>query len=582
MLQMLNKRAILVLLMVIAVDVLCAQSVDFANLKKTFNKRNAFRIAGGLNASFINYDGNNPISRDPNNWYLSGNVNVQLFGQVNLPFSLNLTNAGNQFQTPTSPNRIGVHPTYKWITAHIGDVAMNFSPYTLQGHQFTGGGVDLSPKGNFKISAMYGRLQKAVTLDTTDVNRLPAYKRMGYGAKVLYTSNNKKATLGMTVFGASDRQQSLSLKPDSVQVYPQQNLVTSFNVALRPSKGLEFTAEYAMSALTKDIRDTSEVLTKYQHVLSNFIDARNSTSYYKAIKTQFNYHIKTTTIGFGYERIDPGYKTLGTYFFANDLENVTIHFAKSFFSNKAAVSANFGIQQDDLDDAKSGKNTRYIIATNVNYNPNAKVAANFSYSNFQTFMNIKPIFQLINQVNQFQNLDTLNFTQVTQNANLNLNVNVGSTDKLMQNINTNFSYQDAVDRQNGQLKDGGSTQFYNGSTAYSIYWVPVSTSFSAAFNINYNTIANNNFTTLGPTFAINSKLFKKKMTTGIVVSLNKSTADIGTVPVSSVHNVRFNLGFALAKKHHLLMTLMNQVRSVEGKSAMRSTIGNIGYSFSFQ
>ncbi|MCX6210856.1 MAG: hypothetical protein NTZ59_15460 [Bacteroidetes bacterium] len=143
-----------------------SQSVDLGDLKSTFNKKNAVKLSGGLSANALTYGGNDQSGREAFNWYLQGNLNINLFGQINIPLSMNLTNAGSSFQTPTSPNRIGIHPTYKWITAHLGDVAMSFSPYTLNGHQFTGAGVDLSPKGNFKISAMYGRLQQAVEYDS--------------------------------------------------------------------------------------------------------------------------------------------------------------------------------------------------------------------------------------------------------------------------------------------------------------------------------------------------------------------------------------------------------------------------------
>ena len=61
---------------------------------------------------------------------------------------------------------------------------MSFSPYTLSGHEFLGGGVELTPdKIPFKFSAMYGRLQKATEPDTLSGD--PSYKRMGGGFKVV-------------------------------------------------------------------------------------------------------------------------------------------------------------------------------------------------------------------------------------------------------------------------------------------------------------------------------------------------------------------------------------------------------------
>ncbi len=558
-----------------------AQNVDLGNLKETFNKKNAVKVTGGLNATALTYSGNDQSGRESFNWYLQGNVNISLFNTVNIPFNMNLTNAGSNFQTPTSPNRIGIHPTYKWVTAHLGDVAMSFSPYTLNGHQFTGAGVDLSPKGNFKISAMYGRLQQAVEFDSTNKASLPAYRRLGYGAKILYTDSKQKSSFGVTVFGASDKLNSLNFQPDSLSVLPQQNFVTSFNASLKPSSNVEFNAEYAMSALTKDIRDTSFVKEKSGNILTNFVDAKNSTGYYKALKLQCNLHVKTTTIGIGYERIDPGYKTLGAYFFANDLENLTLNLSKSLLKNKATFAVNFGVQRDNLDDAKSGENKRYVLATTLSYNPVDKVAINISYNNFKTFMNIRPLFQLINQVNQFQNLDTLNFSQLSQNANLNVNLIVKQSTSQTQNLNINFSYQDAVDKQSGKVTDAGNTKFYNGTASYNIFFIPTNINVIAAFNYSYNVVALNNYSILGPTVGVNCKLFKKAVTTGLTASYNKSTSNVVSQPQSQILNLRLSTAYTFYKKHNIVLSLINQNRNVEGATSVNSLIGNIGYSFGF-
>lgn len=557
------------------------QNVDLGNLKSTFNKKNAVKFSGGLSANTLTYSGNDQSGREAFNWYLQGNLNINLFKTVNIPLSMNLTNAGSSFQTPTSPNRIGIHPTYKWITAHLGNVAMNFSPYTLSGHQFSGAGIDLSPQGRFKISAMYGRLQQAVEFDSLNRNSIPAYRRIGYGAKVLYTSPNQKAVLGVTVFSASDKLNSLAFKPDSLNVLPQQNLVTSFNASVKPSANVELIAEYAISAITKDVRDTSEVKEKSKNLLTNFIDPKNSTGYYKAFKVQTNLQIKTATVGITFEQIDPGYRTLGAYFFANDLQNFTFNFSKSLFKGKASLSTNFGLQRDNLDDSKSGQNNRYIYAANLSYNPSAKFFTTFSYNNFTTFMNIRPIFQLINQVNQLQNLDTLNYSQLSQNANLNTNFVLKQNTSHTQNLNINCSYQDAVDKQSGKTTSIGNSKFYNGTVSYNLFFVKTSLNIMAAFNYSYNTVLQSDYTILGPTLGVNAKLFKKVVTASWIVSYNKSTSNITNQAASNVLNLRFNAAYTFYKKHNLMFSLAYQSRNVMGQSNANSILGNIGYGFNF-
>lgn len=137
------------LMLLLIPGVLTGQQIRLDNLKEQFNKKNLFKINGGLSANNVFYKGNNS-NRQPFMWVISGNVNMSIFNQVNLPFSCNFNNMGNGYNYPTLPNRLSIHPSYKWVTAHVGDVSMSFSPYTLSGHQFTGAGFELKPE-NFPL-----------------------------------------------------------------------------------------------------------------------------------------------------------------------------------------------------------------------------------------------------------------------------------------------------------------------------------------------------------------------------------------------------------------------------------------------
>jgi hypothetical protein len=564
------------LLMQVGITV-SAQNIDLVNTKEMFKKKNIVKVSGGVSANSVFSGGTGTYGRNLFAYFINGNVNVNLFRQLNLPFSFNLTNAGNGYAYPTLPNRLSLHPTYKWVSGHIGDVSMNFSPYTLSGHQFTGAGFDLTPEGKIKLSAMYGRLQRPVEYDSANRNIPAAYRRMGYGTKLSYEKQNYR--IGMIVFGAKDAVNSLQIKPDSLLINPQQNLVISWDVVAKPMKGLELSAEYATSALTRDIRDTTEMRSKSGNVLSGLVNAKNSTSYYKAIKTQLNYAFHKSTLGVGYERIDPGYQTLGAYFFTNDIENITVNFAQPFLRDKANVAANIGYQRDDLDGTKSGSNKRTVGSVNLNYNPNQRMSASVSYSNFQTFMFIKPQFQFINQLPDFQNLDTLNFSQVSQNANVNINYMFGKRKTINQSLNFNVSFQDAADKQGGVVRLGNASQFYNTTAAYSLLFIPQSISITTAFNASYNTIGKNNFITLGPTLAVNTKLFNKKLVTGFSTSFNSSSAS--GVKQNSILNMRCNATYIYKKKHTVGISIMNQSRSVINQAKSNNITGTVGYNYNF-
>ena len=201
-----------------------SQQIRLDNLKEQFSVKNLVRVNGGIAANSVFYTGDN-AARQPFMWVLTGNINIHLLNQFNIPFSYNLNNLGSNYTYPTLPNRLSLHPTYKWVTAHVGDVSMSFSPYTLSGHQFTGGGVELKP-GNFPLKAQFmcGRLLKETEYDARN-GGIVAYRRLGYGGGIRYEKENYQ--LGTTLFHAHDDENSLLWKPDSLQVYPQSNLLSA-------------------------------------------------------------------------------------------------------------------------------------------------------------------------------------------------------------------------------------------------------------------------------------------------------------------------------------------------------------------
>ena len=553
-----------------------AQQVDLEHIRDLFGKGKPLKVNGGVSASTV-FNSGSGGGRQPFSWFLNGNVNTNILGRINLPFSFNLTNAGAGYSYPTIPNRLSLHPSYKGVTAHIGDVAMLFSPYTLNGHQFTGVGLDIAPRQTWSISVMYGRLLRAVDYDSTNRNILPTYRRMGYGAKLALQQPNY--ALSLNFLRAQDFKDPMQYIRDSLHIYPKANLAVSVAGMLRPAKGLELTLEYANSAMKLDKRDYHPTRSGRGNLLESVFmyDIRN-TQFFKAIRAGMNYAIHKSVIGVGYERIDPGYQTLGTYYMNNDLENITVNLSQPLLHDKATISGNVGYQRDDLNHTKAGATFRMVSAVNATYMPNEKWNANFTYSNFQTYTHIKPQFDYINQTNPYENMDTLNFKQISQNAGLTLTYILKSNKKKSHNINLNLSVQDAADIQNDVLWKGNGSRFYNSSTAYTLLLIPRQMSITGAFNLSYNTIGRDEFLTLGPTFGVNTRLFDKKMTAGFNSSYNSSTSN--GQQQGQVLNFRINAAYLFMRKHNLNMNAVHQTRwTPKGKAS--NVTATVGYNYSF-
>lgn len=560
-----------------------AQQIDLENVHKDVKGRvkNPFKWSGGISANSILYTGNAGSQRLPFTYFINGNIAANILG-ISIPASFTFTNTGfsYNYRLPSLPNRLSLHPRYKWITGHVGQISMNYSNYTVNGIPVTGVGVDLSPRGDWKYSAFYGKLQRAVEYRNEDSifrNVMPAYKRFGYGTKIGYDRNGVR--MAVIFFQAKDQPSSLQFKPDSLNIYPMANSVISGEIKLPLLKNLSLEGEYALSALTRDLRAPSYSDSNSANWLVKTMGGKLSTSLYRAYKSQLTYTVGSTSLGAGYERIDPGYQTLGMLYYNNDLENITANFAQSLFKGKINLAGSVGLQHDDLDDKKAGGSSRTVGSFNLNYNINQSLTTTVSYSNFQTFTNIKPQFQYINQLTPYDNLDTLDYRQLSQQANMNINYVLSKDKNRPQNLNLNFSFQDSYDQHDGVLTKGNTSQFYNFAGSYNVTKVPQALTLMGGMNITYNTIGINNYITYGPTIGVNKQLFQKKLRTGVTVSYNQSLAD-GTI-LNNIATLRMNAGYVYKKKHMLNMTNAGMFRSMKDRGSQYDFTCTIGYSYSF-
>ncbi|NNE76327.1 MAG: hypothetical protein HKN31_04565, partial [Pricia sp.] len=468
-----------------------------------------------------------------------------------------------------------LHPSYKWASAHIGDVSMTFSPYTLAGHQFTGGGFDLNPEGKFQVSAMYGRFLKATEYNFEEPQAITAYKRMGYGIKAVYDFDFVK--LGAILFKASDEASSLENPfPVELGLSPKENAVVSFESEFKVLDKARIRIEYAISGVTEDSRLTDA--RQKSGLLSFILNENISSNYYNALNASFDYPAGNGTLGVGYERIDPDYKTLGAYYFNNDLENITINANQTLLDNKLNLSVNAGLQQDNLDKAKSSNQQRIVSSINANYTASERLGINASYSNFQSYTNIRDQFDYINQVGALDNLDTLNYRQISQNANLGVNYILKKTETKQHSANVNLVYQNSTNEQEGAAIEGGENSFYNGVAAYTLGYPERALNVSFAGNISYNTGADDNNMTLGPTLAIGKQFLDKKLRTNFSSSYNMDYTNGDQR--NKVLNFRLGSNYSILQKHNLGLNFMALFRNSTLNTNRDLTI-TFGYSYFF-
>lgn len=538
--------------------------------------KDPLKVSGSINSTAIGY-GISGIQarRDPFNWFLTGNLNFSLYGW-NVPFSFSYSNQNKSFRQPF--NQYGIAPEYKWIKVYAGYNSLNFSRYTLAGHVFLGGAVELTP-GNWRITTMYGRLNKAIEEDSLNGQYiLPSYKRMAFSTKVGYGNNMN--SIDLILFRGWDELNSIGLVNQDTEILPEENLVLSLIGKKAITERINVTAEYANSAISRDIRSEEINLenTNLYSKVGPLFSPRATSSYNQAFNAAINYLGDFYTLQMGYERVDPGYQTLGAYFFNNDLQNMTVGGSLQLFEGALNLSGNVGLQKNNLEDTEVTSSNRSVYSININYLLAEQWNFNGSYSNFTTFTNIQPRFDPF-----FQNdLDTLNFYQVNQSIASTISYSFGDKDS-PQSIFFNSSFQVANEDSDAEVEEAldNSSMFTSNSLAYRYALKGIGLSISSAINVNFSEIAGSQTISIGPNLSVSQAFFDKKLKTSLSSTFNNvQTAGLLN---SRILNFRLGANYNIKKKHALSLNA-NMLRNLgvredqQNFTELTTTI-NYGYSF---
>lgn len=504
--------------------------------------------------------------------FYTGSLNFNIYG-VSVPLTFIYSNNQGDFTHPF--NQYGLHPSYKWVRGHIGYATMNFSPYTLNGHLFLGAGAELDPPGPIRGAVMYGQLKKATEYNPENIQQLPAYKRMGYGIKVGLASDSDY--IDLVFFGATDKLNSIATLPDSTPVLPQANTAFSISGGKKLVKRLNLKAEYANSFLTADTRAANSNESK--NILQPatwFMPAQITSTSKEAFKANLTWQANRWSLGAGYEKVDPDYNTLGAYYFTNNMENITLNFSVNFFESKLSLSGNGGLQRDNLDNSKLNNNKRYVGSGNVNIVPGEKLNLALSYSNFMSYTNVQSTFDYINQTTPYENWDTLNYRQISQNTNLNANYQIISNEKNRQSLTANLTYQASDSEQGDSATD--NSKFYNINTSYVLAFIPINLNISLSLNYNQNEVPEASTKTIGPGMTISKMFFEKTLRSSLTCSYN--TSNTNGISTGDIYNIRLGGAYIIKQKHNLNLNLLYQKRNTPTRKNNTYTM-TFGYVYNF-
>ncbi len=539
-----------------------------------------FALDGSFGVSFRSYQAWDIADRQtPLASSISANATIRSY-QLTIPFSFimhnldevdhpftraywkdYLSNQRNRF------TRFGASPYYKWITLHAGHRYMDFSEFTLANHNFLGAGLDLTP-GKWRIAAMGGRLARAEpqsrSLRTPFIQQ---YTRTGWGAHVAY--GDTKDRVGLSLFSAKEDPASLVGEVDSqFLVTPLENLVISLNGKKTIRKYLSIEFEIAQSALTRNAGDPDDDQGFFLY-RSFLFQRKTSTDLRHAANVKLDYSRNDFRAGLEYRRIDAGYRSLGAYFFNDDLENYTAYTNFSLMKKTLHLQIQGGLQRNNLDGTKQASFERLIGSANAAYRLKNWVLG-ASLSNFSSRVD----YQLS------QELDSLNVVVVSREASL-----TGSRSFLGKSGNSATltlvggvqTVEDGIDNPDASA----ASNLYYANVNYSVS-TPTHWRFGATTDVNHHRLSGLSLSRYGGGLQAGKEFLGGKVLTGIGSNIYLQTSTEGLRQTLWSHFLRGSWQVMQQHALHLQVNLLTNHKKLHGTTQQFSELmAVIGYNVQF-
>ena len=533
----------------------------------THFKQNKSSVHGSLSATAIFYNSSGITPRkDPFSYILNGNLVINLKGLV-LPFSFTYSDRNKSFRQPF--NQFGISPKYKWITLHLGYRNINFSQYVLGGHTVYGAGIELNP-GKFRFGFLYGRLRRktnhAVNVNNPLSDTLPAFTRKMISFKI--GVGTPKNFFDLVVLRAADDSASLDSIARANDNYPATNLVVGINSRFTILKHIHLEMEGAYSIYTSD--QTSDLTIDAPPFLTKIIPINITSQGFMALRGLLEYrNRKGMKIGVAYRRVDPGYKSMGSYFINDDLENITFHAAFNAMKRKLNFNGSIGFERNNLKTVRNATTHKMIGSAMLAYNPAPVFGINFNYSNYTINQQAGRI-QIADSVKLYQTNGTLMIMPHFQFIN--------NKKTVSQAISLIYNRMDLKNK-NPDSRYNNSFTTHNSIVTYSISFLPLVLTATASFNYNQVIMASGNSKNIGGTLGITKGFSKNKISLGLATNLTESINDLQTYLV-----ITPALTFrAKAGKHHVFRVKANMI-STDNKTSnklSKELTGYTSYVFSF-
>ena len=489
---------------------------------ENISEQTPVKLTGGASLNMSFYHSSDSVGRrGPFSYTIAGSPTLSLYG-ITMPFSFIYSDEASSFSQPFS--QFGISPYYKWIKLHLGYSNVSFSPFTLAGHTFFGGGIELTP-GILRFGFVYGRFQKAIPEDTQQGYDtllynppLPAYKRKAYAIKLGIGS--EKNYLDLIYMKGKDDSTSLPSRPADYYLTPGEDAVLGISYKITIAKKVTWKTDAAVSLYTTDMGTQSLDVEDFPlfDALSTIIKPNISTQVLTAGESSLAYKDRYFGLQLKYRRIDPDYKSMGVYYFQTDLEQYTIAPTFNLFKFKLMINSSIGYQRDNLYNRKLSTSARKIGSLNINLNASQKFGINFQYSNYGITQN--PALARRMPDSTYHRYDSLLISQVSQNIVLSPRLNF-NTDNCLHAFNLFVGYQ-ALSDNNKNTRAYSEMKSINVNLSYNLLFLKNKFTLTSALLYNSAKTQPGLLQNVGGTISTNKPFLKNALYTNASLSFTKN------------------------------------------------------------
>ena len=466
------KKVITFILLIVTSSFAYSQNLE------NVNKKNPVVIHGNIGAAGNYYTSNEAVASRPP-WMLStyGNFNPVVYG-ISMPVSFAINQFGSSFKQPFA--QFGISPTYKWAKLHLGVRSIQMSPLVFDGQSFRGVGLELNPKA-LRFAAFYGKLNRTVNEDTTSGKyAAPQFSRIGYGVKIGVGKENN--FFDLIYFHAKDDSTSAELINKN-KIHSQENSVIAASFKITPIKKIIWSADLAISGLTKDLSDSTgtDSITGIEKFFSELMPVSNSTVVSYGGQSTLNFRSKMYNTTLGYRRVQPDFKSLGTPYMLNDIELINWLNNFNLLESKLNINTSISNQHNNLKKNLTSEMNTFVSNLNVNASLTSMFNINFNYSGYMLTQKdgtaaLNDSARLNQQIHQLNISPSYTILQKTKSHTISGNANymllddknpVTSPFTSSNNLSTSLNYTLGLTSKSMNVTIGGLfTQYNQGDISY--------------------------------------------------------------------------------------------------------------------